>query len=92
MLGVSFETGLLIVYCVLILLPWVGGLALTVVQFWVIMWRLAGLQSENERLKGQIAALHEEKMKLELNLQQTLIENAVLATRRGGNEGEDSTG
>lgn len=87
----SFEAGLLVVYVVLILLPWVGGLFLTVAVFWVMTRRIGELQTENTALRKERAGLYEEKMKLDLNLQQTLIENAVLAARRG-NEGEDSTG
>lgn len=88
----SFEAGLLVVYVVLILLPWVGGLFLTVAVFWVMTRRIGELQTENTTLRKERADLYEEKMKLDLNLQQTLIENAVLAARRAGNEGEDSTG
>ncbi len=88
----SFEAGLLVVYVVLILLPWVGGLFLTVAVFWVMTRRIGELQAENKALREERARLYEEKMKLDLNLQQTLIENAVLATRRAGNEGEDSAG
>lgn len=87
----SFEAGLLIVYVVLILLPWVGGLILTVAQYWVMTRRIGELQTENTELRKQVAGLYKENMKLDLNLQQTLIENAVLATRQG-NEGEDSSG
>lgn len=78
----DFEVGLLLVYIVLVLLPWVGGLALTVVQFWVMIRQIVDLQAENTTLKANVNALYEEKMKLDLTLQQTLIENAMLGVRR----------
>lgn len=84
----SLEAGLLVVYVVLILLPWVGGLALTVAQYWVMAKRISELQRENAALRKQVSVLYEEKMKLDLNLQQTLIENAMLGIRR--DEGKDT--
>lgn len=83
----DFEAGLLIVYVVLILLPWVGGLVLTVAQFWLMTRRIVELQEENVALRNRGNELYEEKMKLDLNLQQTLIENAMLATKQSADEG-----
>lgn len=75
-------------FVILILLPWLGGLFLTVLNFMYVrsnvlyLQQLAfRLQSENDTLRAEREQLHEEINKTTLTLQTTLVENAMLSAR-----------
>lgn len=91
----------IIVFLILLLLPWGGGLFLTIVNFLYAREivqdqskRLRELGTENERLHAENNTLRQENQDLNLKLQVTLVENASLSVwhDRGQDEGQDITG
>lgn len=82
------ETAILFTFVALILLPWFGGLFLTVVNFLysrdTIRYqaeRLRQAKDENEALRQERERLENEVQSLNLSLQHTLIENAMLSAK-----------
>lgn len=79
----------IMVFVGLILLPWLGGLVLTGVNFWYmsqvnreLRQRVRELQGENEALRQEREKLVEEKHNMSLTLQATMVENAMLSVKR----------
>lgn len=82
------EEALLVAFVVIILLPWFGGLFLTVVNFWYARGtiayqsdRIRQLKTENEALRQERTQLEHENQRVNLTLQTTLVENAMLSAR-----------
>lgn len=73
----------------LILLPWIGGLILTGLNFWYMSQINGGLRErvnelhlQNEELRQIRDKLVEEKHNMSLTLQATMVENAMLSVKR----------
>jgi cell division protein FtsB len=88
----SLETevalGLVVLGLALLMLPWAGGLILTLVNFWYANTvirsqneRITQLHTENDLLRTRRNELQQENYKLSNSLQATMMENAMLSAR-----------
>lgn len=80
--------GLVVLGLALLLLPWAGGLILTLVNFWYANTvirsqneRINQLQTENDLLRTRRNELQQDNFKLSNSLQATMMENAMLSAR-----------
>jgi len=95
---VSLEQSLLIVFIVLVLLPWFGGLFLTVTMFLYARdtiryqsQRIKDLKNENTILRSERFEMEQEVHKTSLSLQATLLENAMLSARADSGRVDDQS-
>lgn len=88
----ELETGVTLVLAAiglaLLMLPWAGGLILTLVNFWYANTvirsqneRITQLHKENDLLRTRRNELQQENFKLGNSLQATMMENAMLSAK-----------
>lgn len=80
---------ILLMFVIMILLPWFGGLVLIAINFHFafknlqfLTNRVESLRNDNDKLSAKIVSGQDELSSVNLRLQAVMIENAMLGSRR----------